>query len=169
MAWIKTKTAVIIGTGVLTVAGAATWQVGGERGLFDRSVLDKEPPQVRLVRSHFTSFATGHSGNKLMGTGLTVAAVVGVAYGADTPARIIVATPLLEGKYDFIASLPQGNAEALQQEVKRQFGVVARSEKRETDVLLLKVEAANATLDPLGLELVPGHESITMLVVEKAQ
>ena len=133
------------------VAGAATWQAGGERGLFDRSLLDKEPPQVKLVASKFTSFAGGNSGNKMMGTGLPAAAVVSAAYGFDTPARTILATTLPEGRYDFIASLPQGNAEALQREVKRQFGVVARQERRETDVLLLKVKAANAAgLRPSG-------------------
>jgi uncharacterized protein (TIGR03435 family) len=244
MAWIKTKTAMIIGAGVLMAAGAATWQAGGPTGLFDRSVLEQEPPQVKIVASKFTAEAAGNSADKRMGTGLPAPAVVAMAYGFDTPARTILAATLPEGRYDFIASLPQGNAEALQREVKRQFGVVARRERRETDVWLLKVKATNAAglkpsgpnpgeymlwragsrldcqrlalagltseiefeanipildrtgltnrydfvlnckatdlvdrrwdnvnaaLDPLGLELVPGRESIEMLVVEQAR
>jgi uncharacterized protein (TIGR03435 family) len=147
MTWIKTKTAIVIGAGVLIVAGATTWQVN--EGLFDRSLLDRQSPEVRILPSKFTSIAVGHSGDtwehaKLMGTGLPARAVVAAAYGFDTPARTILSTKLPEGRFDFIASLASGNFEALQREVKRQFGVVGKVETCETDVWVLKVKSPNA-------------------------
>jgi uncharacterized protein (TIGR03435 family) len=55
-----------------------------------------------------------------------------------------VAAELPKGGYDFIASLPNGNTEALQQEIQKQFGVMARRETIETNVLLLTVKYPNA-------------------------
>jgi uncharacterized protein (TIGR03435 family) len=67
---------------------------------------------------------------------------------------------LPEGRYDYIVSLTNGNAEALQQEVKREFGVIARIETRETNILLLKVKAPNAPgLKPSTSSLADQFES----------
>ena len=57
---------------------------------------------------------------------------------------MIFASQLPQGQYDFIANLPEGSAAALQQEVKRKFGLVGRRETRETDVLLLTVKHPGA-------------------------
>jgi uncharacterized protein (TIGR03435 family) len=79
------------------------------------------------------------------GVGQSVSDLILIAYGAsDKPARLAVETDLPTNKYDFIATLPQGSAMALQQELKNQFGVVAKREMRETDVLLLKVQNPEA-------------------------
>ncbi len=145
MTWIKTKTAIVIGAGVLIAAAATTWQVN--EGLFDRSVLERQPPQVRILSSKFASFAGGQSGDgenaKLMGTGVTARDVVAVAYGFQS-ARTILSTKLPEGHFDFIASLANGNYEALQREVKREFGVIGKVETREVDVWILSVKSSNA-------------------------
>ncbi len=80
-----------------------------------------------------------------MGTGVGVENIVQTAYGFGYMARTILATELPKNKYyDFMASLPSGNAEALQQEIEKQFGVVARRETIETNVLLLTVKYPNA-------------------------
>ncbi len=145
MTWIKTKTAIMIGAGVLIAAGATTWQVN--EGIFARSVLDRQPPEVRILSSKFTSFAGGQSGDgesaKLMGTGVTARDVVAAAYGFQS-ARTILSTKLPEGRFDFIASLANGNYEALQREVKRKFGVIGKVETREVDVWILTVKSPNA-------------------------
>src|ERR1035441_3391139 len=156
MAWTKAKTAIVTGVVVLLAAGTTTvtvkeiqehrtypWQSGGEAGLFDRSLLDQQPPQVRILRSKFTNFAEGSSGDKIMGTGVSAQAVVAAAYGGSAP-RTILSTSLPGGRYDYIASLPGGNPEAMQQEAKRKFGVVGKRETREADVLILKVKFPNA-------------------------
>jgi uncharacterized protein (TIGR03435 family) len=57
---------------------------------------------------------------------------------------MIVTAELPTGLYDFIASLPSGNTEALQQEVRKKFGVIGRVETREMDVLLLQVKTPGA-------------------------
>ena len=141
MAWIKTKTAMIIGASTMLVAGATLWQVEG----FHSNVLDQQPAQVRILPSklHGDSHGWGSKG-KMMGTGVSASTLVSAAYGFATTARTILATELPGGRYDYIASLANGNAEALQREVKKMFGVTARIEKRETNVMLLKVKTPNA-------------------------
>jgi uncharacterized protein (TIGR03435 family) len=156
MAWTKMKTAIVSGVVVLLAAGTTTvtvkeiqehktypWQAGGQEGVFDPSLLDRQPPQVRILPSKFTNFAEGQSVYKIMGTGLPAQEVVAAAYGGSS-ARTILSTELPKGRYDYIASLPSGNAEALQQEVKRKFSVVGKVEIREAAGWLLKVKFPNA-------------------------
>ena len=158
MAWSKAKTAIVVGMGVLLAAGTTTvtvkeiqehrrypWQIEG----FDSRVLDRQPPQVRILPSKLRYAARGTSddragNNKLMGTGVSAETVVQVAYGFSSSVRTIVPAGFPQGKYDYIASLPNGNEKALQQEVRRMFGLVARHETRDTDLLLLKVRNPDA-------------------------
>jgi uncharacterized protein (TIGR03435 family) len=241
MTWMKMKVAILVGMGVVLLAGAEAWREAG----YNAGVLDRQPPQVKILTSKYHENAhVWGTGSRMAGTGVTVPTLVSAAYGFATTARTILATKLPEGRYDYIASLTNRNAEALQQEVKRKFGVTARIETRETNVMLLKVKTPNApglqpstspledeyeiwnpghyeskrkflghlvcvlelysnipivdqtgftntfdtnlswqssdlknrnwnsinqVLVPLGLELVPGRESIALLVVEKAQ
>jgi uncharacterized protein (TIGR03435 family) len=154
MAWTKAKTVVVTGVAVLLAAGTTTitvkeiqehrtypWQA--QEGLFDSRLLDQQPPQVRILPSRFINFAEGTSGDKMMGTGVSAQAVVAAAYGSRSP-RTILSAELPKGRYDYIACLPGGNLEALQQEIKRKFGVVGKVETREADVWLLKVKSPNA-------------------------
>jgi uncharacterized protein (TIGR03435 family) len=117
------------------------WQVEG----FHENVLEKQPAQVKIFPSklHGNSHGWGSNG-RMMGTGVSASTLVSAAYGFPTTARTILATKLPEGRYDYIASLTNGNAEALQQEVKKEFGVIAKIETRETNVMLLKVKTPNA-------------------------
>jgi uncharacterized protein (TIGR03435 family) len=66
------------------------------------------------------------------------------AYGGSSPVRVVAETGLPPGDYDFIASVPDVPMEALQQEIKNEFGLVAKHEMRETNVLLLKVKSPDA-------------------------
>jgi uncharacterized protein (TIGR03435 family) len=159
MAWTKMKTAIIAGAVVLLAAGTTTvtvkeilehrtypWQVEG----FASSVLDRQPPQVRILSSKckFGAYGTSWDKNgviKLMGTGVLAEEIVLAAYRFYNPTRTIFSITLPQSKYDYIASLPNGNEEALQQEVRKKFGVIARRETRESDVLLLKIQNSGAT------------------------
>ena len=154
MARTKAKTTIVVGIGVLLAAGITTitvkeiqehrtypWQA--QEGLFDSSLLEQQPPQVRILPSKFTSFAEGSSDDKIMGTGVRAQEVIAAAYGCSS-ARTILSAELPKGRYDYIASLPNGNAEALQQEIKRRFGVVGKVEIRDTKVMVLKVKSPSA-------------------------
>ncbi len=156
MAWTKMKTAVVVGVGILLAAGTTTvtvkkieqhkadesWRIQP----FSSETLERVSPQVKILPAklpHGGGFGHGRNG-KMMGTGITAEAVVETAYDFWSFARIIVTAELPKGGYDFIASLPSRNAEALRQEIKEQFGVVARRELVETNVLLLKIQYPNA-------------------------
>jgi uncharacterized protein (TIGR03435 family) len=165
MAWTKAKTAVVVGVGVLLAAGTTTltvkeiqeyrtypWQA--REGLFDSSLLDQQPPQVRILPSKFTNFAEGSSGNKIMGIGVRAQEVIAAAYGSSS-ARTILSVELPKGRYDYIASLPDGNPGALQQELKRKFGVVGKVEIRDANVMVLKVKSPSAP----GLKLSTRHSN----------
>lgn len=156
MAWTKAKSVLIVGVGLLLVAGTATitvkeiqdhrtypWQVPG----FNGQRLNQAPSQVAILRSKIRSGSSmgNTTAGKIMGTGVTAQSVVGAAYGVWRPTRTVPFTGLPDGRFDFIASLPDGDGEALQQEVKRKFGVVAKRETRETDVLLLKIQRSDAS------------------------
>jgi uncharacterized protein (TIGR03435 family) len=161
MAWTKAKTGILVGVGILLAAGTTTltieeiqknktypWQIESQEGMFDRSLLRQQPPQVRILPSRFTNWAMGYSDDnyhKVMGTGVSAQTLISIAYGNDTSARTILSAQLPEGHYDFIACLPGGNAEALQREIRRKFGVVARHEPRAVDVLLLKLKSLNTS------------------------
>jgi uncharacterized protein (TIGR03435 family) len=161
MAWTKAKTAIVSGVVVLLAAGTTTitvkeiqehrtypWQV--HEGNITEDQLN-QPPQVRILPSKF-HIPAAYTGDKLLGTGVRAQDVVAAAYGFVTPARAISHAQLPAGRYDYIACLPGGedeNEKALQEEVKRKFGVVGKTETREADVWLLKVKYPNAT----GLKL----------------
>jgi uncharacterized protein (TIGR03435 family) len=156
MAWTKAKMAVVVGVGILLAAGTTTvtvekieqhkadesWRVRP----FNSETLEHVSPQVKILPAKLPrGGGWGHGMNgKMMGTGVTAETVVVTAYGFWSFARIIVAAELPKGGYDFIASLPNGNTEALQQEIQKQFGVMARRETIETNVLLLTVKYPNA-------------------------
>ena len=183
MAWTKAKTTAVavvvailgVGTTTLTVKEIhkyknANWQVE----FFD---LKKAPPLVRIVPTKFLK--GGLSGeavlartvdDKMWGLNVDLASIVANAYGDSEQAvsdravnrrRMLLVTALPQGGFDFIASLPSGQSSALQQLIMKQFGIAARSESVETNVLFLKVKFAGAP----GLEL--GHSGLTQFVVRQ--
>ena len=158
MAWTKAKMAVVVGVGVLLAAGTATitvkeiqehrtypWQVEG----FNSNVLDQQPPQVRVLLSKYKNGASGTSWDKtgqikVMGTGVSAEAVVHAAYRFYNPSRTVFSAELPQSKFDYIGSLAAGNEKALQQLVKKKFGVIAKRETRETEVFILKIRRSGA-------------------------
>ena len=157
LAWAKAKLAVMFGVGFFLAAGTAVivveavrardtaWQV--EAIVRDNSTLEKIPPLVRIVPTKFTG-GTGMRGvvraGKIAGLNQPVEDIIRIAWAniaaAHDPAGIVAEVDLPSGHFDYIASLPGDSAGALQAEIKRQFGITARAETRDTDVLLLRVK-----------------------------
>ena len=154
MAWIKVKTAVVIGVGLLIVAGTTTatvmkiqnsrsdalWDIG----IYTAKTLPNAPHIVRIIPTKFPNNVIVMDGDrKIYVTATSLRAIVQAAYnGRDT--RTIYLTALPQEKFDYIANLPSGSNEALQQEIKKQFGIVGRFTTIETNVLFLKVRSTNA-------------------------
>lgn len=155
MAWTKAKTLTTVVVATLLVTGTATytvkeivahhtypWQVQN----VNTGVLNQVPPQVHIVPTRFPDSGgggVGSSGDKVLGINQPVEAILLAAYDGS-PSRLVLNTQLPEGKYDFIANLPQGSRKALQDEIKRKFGFIARHETQMTNVLRLVVKAAGA-------------------------
>ncbi len=154
MALTKTKTAIVVGAGLLLAAIAIIaiyarrpypWQVQNTDG----RILDQVPPQVKIVPTIFSpNEGQGYTGinGKMLGTGQPIYTLLRAAYKI-TKCRTVFATKPPEGHYDFIANLSEGNEEALRREIERQFNLTTKTEKRKTDVLLLTVKNRN----PQGL------------------
>jgi uncharacterized protein (TIGR03435 family) len=148
MAWTKAKTTIAVGVGVLLAAGTTTvtvkeiqehrtypWQTNGARTY----VLDRFPPQVRIVSSKASEFDMASRNDRQIALGASVKDIMAAAYDQG-PARVVFSAAKVSGKFDFIANLPSGNHEALQREIKTKFGLVGKLDIRDTEALLLKVK-----------------------------
>jgi len=158
MAWNKTQTAIVAGVILFLVGGAATvtiekqhaarlekiWRINKD---VKTAVIDKLPPMVRMLPTKFgppwVNYNTGSNGDKFAGARAPVEMIVMCAYNVSWPQmRFDCAYPT--NRYDFIATLPHGNAEALQRELKAKLGLVGHREMTNMDVLLLRVVTPNA-------------------------
>ncbi len=167
MAWTKAKTTIVVGVVLLLATGTTTvtvkeihryenenypWQVNTWRSTRD---LDKAPPLVKILPSKFPKGGYGMNAvdGKKWALNSDMAGIVANAYGDSergiNRCRTILLTTLPEGGYDYIASIPSGQREAMQRLIRKQFGIVARHETIETNVLFLKIRDPNAT----GLKL----------------
>ena len=152
MAWTKIKTAIVAGAVVLLAAGTTTvtikiihdhWKYSWEVPHPDQQVLAQAPPQVTILPARFPMSENGWvAGN---GKGLAIGAGLNdlLEFAYTTDARMVFTTELPRGRYDFIANLPQGSAQALQTEIQRKFGLVGRHEMIETNVFVLTVKYPN--------------------------
>ncbi len=150
MAWTKMKTTIVAGVGILFVAGTTTitvkevqehqtypWQDLSAYG----NQLDEAPPQVKIVPSKYGVFGERSRNGKVLGCGTSARDILAAAYDV-APAHVVFPAGAPPGTFDFIANLSTNNAEALQKEVKRKFGLAGRTDVRETDALLLEVKDA---------------------------
>ena len=159
MAWTKVKIAGAVGVGVLLAAGTTAVVVRQaarhrEDAIWaritkaDRAHLNFAPPVVsirpaQLGRGFGTAWIS--DGRKQMAFNKSVGKLLQNAYRVRE-SRIVYPGKLPEGTYDYIVSVPDHQVEALQAAIKQKFGLVAKKEIREVDVLLLRV----ARTDPPG-------------------
>ncbi|MFZ0827661.1 MAG: TIGR03435 family protein [Verrucomicrobiia bacterium] len=154
MAWTKAKTAIVVGASVLLAAGTTTvtvkaihdhWKYSWEVPHPNNQVLEQAPPQVTILPAKFLKSGGGGwaaQDGRVLGISAGIVDMLQAAYA--TQARMVFKTELPQDRYDFIANLPTGTAQALQTEIKRRFGLVGRFETIETNVLVLTVKYPNA-------------------------
>ncbi len=165
MAWTKTQTAIVAGVGVLLVTTATTvvvrkndvrntWYACPKHSLAFLAAIKHAPPQVHVFTDQIFQPARGlacegGASGKMMGFDVSIAEMEQEACASPSDpswdsVRTIVSPDVPQGHYDFIATLPNGSALALQKEIERKFGVIGKREAHSEDVLLLIVKNPNA-------------------------
>jgi uncharacterized protein (TIGR03435 family) len=165
MAWTKIKTATGIGAVILAASITA---VALDDSFFNPNSpkLFAAPTNVLILRqTHFTnqsdaamesrSASNGKDDIRRAGQNQSIEQVLEMTYGISQT-RMILPTNLPQGKFDYLITLPDHQQEGLQSEIKKEFGLIAHRESRETDVLLLKVKNSTAT----GLKPHPSGKSM---------
>jgi RNA polymerase sigma factor (sigma-70 family) len=116
MAWTKAKTVIVVGVGVLLVAGTTTtafYEIENHRTYSwevpkaDFGVFYKSPPQVRIVPTKFSVTNGGwvcDSSRGAMGIAQPVEDIVHAAYQQDK-LRTVITAEMPQGRYDFFAKL----------------------------------------------------------------
>jgi uncharacterized protein (TIGR03435 family) len=165
MAWTKTKTAIMVGAGILLAAGTTTvtvkevhWHQNTEWQLGEISSKYLLKPPYRTVilptrsaersRRNGTGGAASMGDGRLYGVNASVADILRWAFpdgrNVLSPARTVHATGLTTNRYDYFSNLPQGSREALQREIRNWFGLVGRFETIDTNILSLRIRATGA-------------------------
>jgi RNA polymerase sigma factor (sigma-70 family) len=155
MAWTKAKTAIVVGVGVLLAAGTTTvtvkmvWQHQTESwqlGRFGSGGWNKPPYRTEILPTANGTRGIAHGMNEqVMGRNMSFDAVLSAAFDRFAPpSRAILNTELPAGRFDYISTPLKGAKEALQQEIKRQFGIIGRREIIEKNALLLVVSRPNS-------------------------
>lgn len=164
MAWSTTKTAVVIGVTVLLAAATTTvtvkevqkhhnseaWQLGPVNG----KILSQPPFQTAILPTRAAQRKPKDGGGAIwMGDGRIIQInasaedIVRAAFSPTggqsitmfDPTRTVVDVPLPPGNYDTLSNPRKGAHEALQAEVRKQFGVTGDIETVTTNVLFLEV------------------------------
>lgn len=153
------------------------WQIPKLDPVNFGKILASAPPQVQIVPSKFskygglmgqangyvdpkTGIAVGHTDEWLY-VGICVPAddIIRAAYKPVSLAssRMIFPAEIPKGHFDFISDLPNGSSTALQEEVKKEFGLTGKWEIIETNVLVLK--QANPNAPKLTTAMTPDESS----------
>ena len=161
MAWTKAKTAVVIGVGILLAAGTTTvvvqrviaksrspangpaWADRPNNWALNSKVLDRLPPAFILRPTRFPSDGGAvRSGNRQLSKNAGLEDLVADAYSYAWT-RIVLPPNLPTNRFDFLYTLSSRPEEALQKELKQQFGIVAHRENRDLEVFRLHVSNPN--------------------------
>jgi uncharacterized protein (TIGR03435 family) len=153
MAWTKVKTAVVVGVVAVLAAGTTTIAVkkvasSNPQAIYESifkhpdgsslGQLEQAPPVLIVRPTRYPDKAGGiwSTSGKGVFVGAALADLIAWAYGVD-PIRVILPDDAPQVNYDYLNTLPNPN-NALREEIKNQFGLIASREVRPTDVLLLK-------------------------------
>ena len=143
-------------TAIFTASAAALWQAGAQEAAVDDSAwsslssraLNNLPAAFILRPTHFASAGAGGggfvgAGGKMLGRALSLKMLLSVAYDIDDT-RVVLPAVSSEGAFDLLMTTPDASKEKLQVEVAQRLGYTGRVEKRNTDVLLVKLKQAGA-------------------------
>ncbi len=126
---------------------------------FNPQVYEQTPPQIVLMPSEYESPSGGWGTqfpNGAIGIRMGPDYVVQAAYSWSSRARMVIADSLPQGYFDFFAKSPGNARDALQAEIKKQWGVIAERESHQTNVLIVKLDHREAPgLKPGGTQLSP--------------
>jgi uncharacterized protein (TIGR03435 family) len=157
MAWTKVKTSVVVGLAALFVTGTTVIVVekAGSHGV-DESFweikfenLKKAPPVVIIRPTRYSkAISISDSGNRIAHD-VAISDLLEWAYSCSG-IKMVLPTNLPEGRFDLMLTLPHDPKKALRQEIRKQFGLIARHENIETNAFLLTVKDA---------ELLAAHRS----------
>ena len=161
MAWTKMKTMVVVGAGVLLAAGTTTLTFKEVSHHHEESLWDKimrsnlqdlrdAPAGISIRPSALTRDVAGmHEGyGKALGIYQPFETLIARAYNVS-PWHVLASSPLPTGMFDYVATTSRHQRESLQELIKSKFGFSGRIEKREMDVLVLRVRHPGAA----GLKL----------------
>ena len=104
--------------------------------------LDAAPPLLILRPSRYANqgnYAIGGTdfgpNGRVMLRGSSFSQILSTAYGVGLEQMILPAN-LPQGQFDLLLTVPHTPRQALQAEIKKQFGLVGHMETRDTDVLV---------------------------------
>jgi uncharacterized protein (TIGR03435 family) len=80
----------------------------------------------------------GTNSLRIMGRNVPLREVVAAAYG-ESPSRVVLPPDAPKGNFDFLVTAASDSRPRLQSVIRRQLGYAAQKEKRDTDVLALKI------------------------------
>ena len=167
MAWTKAKTAIVVSVAAVLAVGTATITVKVVGKSFgpsvesyfthpDRDYLHTAPTVMLLRPSRYANQESilvggrdknGDWDGRVMRRGAPFTQILFNAYGFG-PEQMILPRNLPRGQYDMLLTSPTNTLKAMQEmlvkEIKRQFGLVAHSETRVTNILVLKSVNPNA-------------------------
>jgi uncharacterized protein (TIGR03435 family) len=154
MAWTKMKTAIVAAVVIVATTSVVTVGVRSVIGTHPDSIYEKmfaqadsrsmaalisAPPIVIVRPSRYPDRGQGIWATS--GQGVYVGAdfrdLIAWAYGV-APVRIVLPEGIPSGKFDYLNTFPSSQSEVLRNEIKKQFGIVARKEVRITEVLRLQ-------------------------------
>jgi len=165
MAWTKMKTAIVAGAIVLLVTGTTTvtvkeiqkhktysWQQ--LKDFRPPWSFEKAPQQAEILptekklQTYPGPWARENIENdaRFIGIAQPIQTIIECAFHIQYPNRVVYSAELPTNKYDFIATLPHNSSQAMQQEIKKKFGVIGEFETIKTNVLLLVVKYPNSTV-----------------------
>ena len=116
----------------------------------DSRVLSSLPPEFFIRPTQFpgqssalVSSASSAQGQRLWGRALSMKALIAAAYGVPV-SRTQFSTPEPGERFDAVMTVPNGSREMLQDEIKRQFGLVAKFAMQDSEVLAVKLSHIDA-------------------------
>ncbi len=140
MGWVKMKMTMLAGTAVLlTMATATIWKDLDPMRILGASPMLVVQPTRHADEPGASRVMPAAAGGQMAGRGVDMKTLIECAYGINFTRRIFPAD-LPRGRYDFIDTYSDHPREKLQVELKRQFGLVQRSEIREEAVLFLEID-----------------------------
>ena len=156
MAWTKAKTAILVGVAILLPSTVGLYiatkaviskehEVIFQKPFWTSAELLEKSQSAMIIRPHLGDQTIGGfslPNGKCVWVNGTVRDLVALAYDWDRD-RILMPTDLSDGQsnqgYDYLNSLPAGQDVALRKELRKQFGISAHKETRETEVHHLRV------------------------------